>query len=71
MNHHTQIIRCEQDFHMQKIDHHTLIHTYLDIFRSWQKNKNYNTELDIKKETTNAFHNCHANRNTINSCHVK
>lgn len=50
MNHRTQIMQCQQDFHMQRIDHHTLVLSYLDIFRPWQKNKNYNTELDIKKK---------------------
>lgn len=49
VNHRTQIKQCGQVFHMQRIDHHTPVQSYLDIFRSWQKNKNYNTELDVKK----------------------
>lgn len=50
MNHRTQILQCGQDFHMQRTDHHTLIQSYLAILRSWQRNKNYNTELDIKNK---------------------
>lgn len=49
---------------MQRNEHHTLIYTYLDIFRSWEKNKSYSTELDVKKkETTNV-------RDKINSCQM-
>lgn len=72
MNHRTQIVQCEQVFHMQRIDHHTLVQSYLDTFRSWQENKNYKTELDIKKPPKNPFHNCHAGmEDTIHSCYVK
>ena len=49
MNHRIQILQCGQDFHMQRLDHHTLTQSYLAILRSWQRNKNYNTELDVKK----------------------
>lgn len=48
MNHIIQIIQCGQAAHMQRIDHHTLIQSYLLLFRSWQKNTNWNAELDIK-----------------------
>lgn len=71
INHRTQIMQCGQVFHMQRIDHHALVQSYLDTFRSWQKNKNYNTELDIKTHT-NPFHYCRAGiKDTINSCNVK
>lgn len=61
---------CWQFFTCKETENHTLMLSYLDLFRSWQKNKNYNTELDIK--TANPFHNSHAGaRDKINSCHVK
>lgn len=50
MNHPTQIMPCGQVFHMQRIDHHTPVQSYLDMFGSWQKNKDYNTVLDIKQK---------------------
>lgn len=37
------------------MDHHTLVQSYLGIFRSWQRNKNYNTELRINKKAQILF----------------
>lgn len=36
-NYCTQIMQCGLVFHMQSIDHHTLVQSYLDMFRFWQK----------------------------------
>lgn len=43
----SQIMQCRQVCHMQKVDHYTPVQSYLDTFRTC---KNYNTELDIKKQ---------------------
>lgn len=39
MNYCTQTMRWGLFFHMQSIDHHTLVKSYLDMFGSWQKTK--------------------------------
>lgn len=51
-------------FTCKGFDHHTLTQSYLDMFRSWQKNKDYNTELHMKKKHT------HTHTNPIQNCHA-
>lgn len=48
--------RCNRIFTCkERIDHHAPVQSYLDILRSWQKNKNYNTELHINKNAQILF----------------
>lgn len=56
MIHHALIKQCNRVFTCkEKRDHHTLAQSYLGIFRSWQRNKNYNTELHINKKAQILF----------------
>lgn len=56
MNRWSQLMLCRQAFHMQRIDHHTLLRSsYLGMFRFWQKNKDYNTESHMKTHTHTHF----------------
>lgn len=56
MIHHALIKQCNGIFKCkEKTDHHTLVQSYLGIFRSWQRNKNYNTELHINKKAQILF----------------
>lgn len=56
MIHHALIKQCNRVFTCkEKTDHHTLVQSYLGIFRSWQRNKNYNTELHINKKAQILF----------------
>lgn len=56
MIHHALIKQVQLDFTCkERLDHHALVQSYLDIFRSWQKNKNYNAELHINKNAQILF----------------
>lgn len=56
MIHHALIKQCNRIFTCkEKTDHHTLVQSYLGIFRPWQRNKNYNTELHINKKAQILF----------------
>lgn len=73
MIHHALIKWCSRIFTCkEKGAYHTLLWSYLGIFRSWQRNKNYNTELHISKKCTNPIHHYHAAiRDQMDSCHKK
>lgn len=67
LNRCNRIVTCKE-----RIEHHTLVQSYLDIFRSWQTNKNYNTQLRINKNAQILFHSSHARiRDQRDSCHKK
>lgn len=67
LNRCNRIVTCKE-----RIEHHALVQSYLDIFRSWQKNKNYNTQLRINKNAQIFFHSSHARiRDQRDSCHKK
>lgn len=83
MNHHIQIMQCGRVFHMQRIDHHTLVQSYLDMFRSWQENKKLQKQLDVKNpphkslsqlscwhEGYNKFMSCQMIKTDTKSCHA-
>lgn len=50
LNRCNRIVTCKE-----RIERHALVQSYLDMFRSWQKNKNYNTQLRINKNAQILF----------------